>query len=99
MTVRHIVLFRFNDGTTDTQIAHLAAGLSALPEAIPEIRAYRHGPDIGLNETSWDYAAYGDFDSPEDYKVYRDHPVHQEMIRERVLPILAERAAVQLTLS
>jgi hypothetical protein len=31
----------------------------------------------------------------EDYLVYRDHPVHQELIQAYVRPIVANRAAVQ----
>jgi hypothetical protein len=98
MTIRHIALFRFAEGTEREQIAALATGLSGLPHAIDEIRAYRHGPDAGLNPTSWDYAVVGDFDSPEGYLAYRDHPVHQKLIAELVTPILADRASVQLKL-
>ncbi|MGH9213328.1 MAG: Dabb family protein [Acidimicrobiales bacterium] len=96
MTVRHIVLFRFREGTTEEQIARLSSGLSALPEAIGQIRAYRHGPDAGITDTAWDYAVIGDFDSAEDYLVYRNHPVHQELIRDLVEPIADARAAIQL---
>lgn len=96
MTVRHVVLFRFAAGTTGEQIAHLSTGLSELPQEIAEIRAYRHGPDAGIVDTSWDYAVIGDFDSPEDYLTYRNHPLHQALIRERVEPIAEARATVQL---
>ena len=36
-----------------------------------------------------------DFDDVDGYLVYRDHPDHQAVIRERIRPILADRAAVQ----
>lgn len=98
MTIRHIVLFRFTDQTTDEQIGHLASGLSALPEAIPEIRAYRHGPDAGILPASWDYAVIGDFDSPAAFLAYREHPTHKALVEERLEPISAQRAAVQLSL-
>ena len=39
-----------------------------------------------------------DFDNVEDYLVYRDHPVHQEIIKTYVQPIIANRAAVQYEL-
>lgn len=98
MTIRHIAMFRFAEGTTPDQVAALARGLSQLPQTIAEIRAYRHGPDIGVNPKSWDYAVIGDFDSPEGYLAYRDHPVHQQLIEERVNPIVTDRAGVQLKL-
>lgn len=97
MPLRHLALFRFAETTTDAQIAELAAGLDTLPGAIPEIAAYQHGRDAGVNETSWDYAVIGEFATPEDYLTYRDHPVHQHLIRTLVLPIVSDRAGVQLT--
>ena len=96
MTVRHVVLFRFAAGTTERQIAELSAGLSALPEQISEIRVYRHGPDAGIVDTSWDYVLIADFDSAEAYLAYRTHPVHQALIRDLVDPIADARASVQL---
>lgn len=96
MALRHIVLFRFNADTTDAQIAELSAGLDRLPGAIVEMGVYRHGRDAGITDTSWDYAIVGEFASPEDYLVYRDHPVHQDLIRTLVLPIVADRASAQL---
>lgn len=97
MTVRHMALFRFAAGTSVEQIGALSAGLSELPQVIPEIRSYRHGRDVGVNPTSWDYAVIGEFATPEDYLTYRDHPVHQHLIRTLVLPIVSDRAGVQLT--
>jgi Stress responsive A/B Barrel Domain len=98
VTVRHIVMFRFAEGATQQQIGELSSGLSALPQSISEIRAYRHGPDAGISDTSWDYAVIGDFDSAADYLAYRNHPVHQALIRDLVQPIVEARAAVQLNL-
>jgi hypothetical protein len=97
MPLRHVALFRFAETTTEAQIAELTAGLDKLPDAIPEIDAYQHGRDAGLNDTSWDYAVIGEFATPQDYLVYRDHPVHQHLIRTLVLPIVTDRASVQLT--
>jgi hypothetical protein len=96
VTIRHIVLFRFAEGTTDQQVAELSAGLSALPQEIAAIRSYRHGPDAGIVDTSWDYAVIGDFESVEDYLTYRNHPIHQQLIRDKVEPIAEARASVQL---
>jgi len=96
--VQHIVLFRFADGTTDAQIDALSAGLDALPLAIAEIRTYRHGRDLGASDTSWDYAVVGEFDSVADWRTYRNHPVHLDLIRTLIEPITTDRASVQLDL-
>ncbi len=95
MTMRHVVCFRFNPGTTAEQVIALAQGLEELPGIIPEIVEYRLGPDLGINEASWDFAVCADFASTADYVTYRDHPEHQARIAALVAPITAERVAVQ----
>jgi hypothetical protein len=93
--VRHVVCFRWNPGTGDDAIDAVAAGLRVLPEAIETIRAYRFGRDLGLVDTTWDFTVTADFDDVEGYLTYRDHPAHQQLINERILPIVADRVAVQ----
>jgi hypothetical protein len=92
---RHVALFVFRDDATEDQIAAVATGLAALPAQIPEIGTYRIGPDLGINDGSYDYAVIADFANVEDYLVYRDHPVHQALLADTIRPILASRAAVQ----
>ncbi|MGI8756320.1 MAG: Dabb family protein [Acidimicrobiales bacterium] len=98
MTIRHVVCFRFVEGTTTEQVVAMAEGLRTLPGRIPEIAAYSVGPDLGLADDTWDFAVCADFATTADYDTYRGHPEHQERIRTLVRPILAERAAVQLRL-
>ncbi|HEX8805016.1 MAG TPA: Dabb family protein [Acidimicrobiales bacterium] len=95
MGVRHVVLFRLAEGVTAEQVDAIAEGLAALPAAIGEIRGYRFGPDLGLSDTTWDFAVVADFDSAEDYLVYRDHPEHRAFIAAHVEPLVVERVAVQ----
>jgi hypothetical protein len=97
MSMRHVVCFRFEPGTTDDQVAALADGLRELPGLIPEIAAYAVGPNLGINPGTWDFAVTADFASVEDFVVYRDHPEHQARIAAFVVPITAERIAVQFT--
>ncbi|MER7505085.1 Dabb family protein [Nonomuraea pusilla] len=96
--IRHIVLFTWTDGATDEQKAAVADELRALIGVIPEIRSFTVGHDAGINQGNHDFAVVADFDSVDDYLVYRDHPRHQEVIAQRIKPILASRAAVQLGL-
>ena len=97
MPLRHVVLFRFADTTSDAQIADMEAALAALPDTIPEIASYTLGRDAGINDASWDFAVIGEFATSADYVVYRDHPVHRHVIETLVLPIVSDRASVQLT--
>ncbi len=96
--IRHVAVFRWQEGTTPEQVAAVHAGLAALPAQIPSIRAYAHGPDLQLGEGRWDYAVVGDFDDPTGYQAYVDHPAHQAVATDLIVPIRADRAHVQLEL-
>lgn len=95
MSLRHQVCFRFHPGTTTEQVVALATGLEELPGLIPQIAGYHVGPDLGINDASWDFAVSADFASTDDYLVYRDHPEHVARIQSLVNPITADRISVQ----
>lgn len=92
---RHVVLFTFTPETTQEQRQELARQLRTLPGAIEQIKAYQVGLDAGLNPGNHEFAVVADFDSVDDYLVYRDAPVHRAIIDKYVQPIVADRAAVQ----
>jgi Stress responsive A/B Barrel Domain len=93
--LRHVVMFRWTPETTAEDIAAVEAGLGQLPGQIPEIERYTFGADAGINEGNFQFVVVADFASQDDYLVYRDHPVHQAFIAERIRPHLAERGSVQ----
>jgi hypothetical protein len=92
---RHVVLLRWIADATEEQRSHVTSGLAELPGLIPEIRDYRFGADAHMSEGNFDLAIVADFDDVDAYLVYRDHPDHVSLIKERIRPILADRAAVQ----
>ena len=96
---RHVVMFRFADHVADDHAERLATELSALPAKIPEIISYRHGPDLGASEGTYDYVVVADFASPDDFLAYRQHPDHLAMIADCITGAVTERAAVQYEVS
>ena len=92
---RHVVMMRWTPDTTTADVNSIIEGLGGLPAAIPELRDYRFGHDVGLNEGNFDFAVVADFNDADDYLVYRDHPLHKAVITDRIAPHLAERSAVQ----
>ncbi|MEV1248884.1 Dabb family protein [Nonomuraea sp. NPDC050022] len=96
--IRHVVLFTWTEDATEEQKATVATELRKLPGIIPEIRAYTADTDAGINQGNHEFAVVADFDNVDDYLVYRDHPQHQKVIAEHIKPIIASRAAVQLSL-
>ncbi|MGZ4726618.1 MAG: Dabb family protein [Acidimicrobiales bacterium] len=93
--LRHIAMFRFAPDTTPEQIEHMADGLRSLPGQVPEVRSFTIGRDLGLREGNWDYAVVADFADIEAWKVYAADAVHQQVIAERITPIITERTSVQ----
>jgi hypothetical protein len=96
--VRYVVSFTFREDVTAEQIAAMTDGLTGLPGQIPEIRDYRFGSDLAINDGNHQYAVVADFDSVEEYVVYRDHPAHLAVINQRIRPIITSRVAVQIAL-
>jgi hypothetical protein len=93
--LRHVVMFRWTPETTADDVAAIEDGLGTLPPAIPEIQRYTFGSDVAVNQGNFQFAVVADFASAEDYVAYRDHPVHQALIVERIRPHIAERAGIQ----
>jgi Stress responsive A/B Barrel Domain len=93
--IRHVAVLRWNDTVTDDSIIVIGQALDGLPAAIPEIAVYRHGRDLQLAPTNADYVIVADFESVEDYLVYRDHPEHQRIIAELITDRASDRIGVQ----
>ena len=92
---RHVVLFTWKGDATQAQKQALHDELPKMPPAITVIRAYKFGPDAGINPANYHYAVVADFDDAAGYVTYRDHPVHRALVENYVSPIVASRAAVQ----
>lgn len=95
---RHVVLFRWVDGTTDEQRRAVEAELAALPAQIPALREYRFGHDAGVVEGNADFAIIADFDDADGFFAYRDHPAHQDVAARITRPLTRERTTVQFYL-
>lgn len=91
----HCVMFRWTDDVDAEHLARIQAGLDSMPATVDTIRRYRHGPDAGVNQGTYDYAVFGEFDDADGYITYRDHPHHQAFIAELITGHVAERATVQ----
>ena len=88
-------MFRFAADATPEQVEHMAEGLRSLPAQVPQVRAFTNGRDLGLRDGNWDYAVVADFDDVDGWKAYAADAVHQQVIAERITPIITERTSVQ----
>lgn len=77
--LRHVVLFKFKEGTSEAAIKEVEAAFTALPNKIPEIKGYEWGinnsPE-GL-EKGFTHCFFLTFDSEAGRAVYLPHPDHK----------------------
>ena len=92
---RHTVLFTWTPEATDEQKQAVATEVAKLPSTVPSVRAFASGPDVGFNQGNFDFAVTADFDDEAGYLAYRDDPGHRDVVQRFIMPILAQRAAVQ----
>lgn len=94
--ITHIVMFRWTSEMPEGHVAAIAAALDGLPPAVPAIRTYRHGSDLGVSAaTNYDYAIVATFDDVDGWRQYDTHPVHEAARTDVIRPWIAERSAVQ----
>lgn len=77
--LRHVVLFKFKEGTTAEEIKTVEAAFSALPSKIAQIKGYEWGinnsPE-GL-EKGFTHCFFLTFESEADRAIYLPHPDHK----------------------
>ncbi len=77
--LRHVVLFKFKDGTTPEQIKQVEEAFRALPSKIKEIKGF----EWGLNNSpeninqGFTHCFFLSFDSEKGREVYLPHPDHK----------------------
>lgn len=88
---RHLVLFAFKPDTSEDTRRAIEAASAALPEAIPQIRAFEWGTDITAGERAQGYThcMLFTFAQAEDIPLYRDHPAHQAFMKS-AMPHIAQ---------
>ena len=87
LMIRHVVMFRWTDGTGDDDVAAMETGLRSMPGLIPQIQEYRFGADFAINEANWDFVVVADFASTNDYvALHRDDAHHQALIKRDLAP-------------
>ncbi len=94
MPFTHVVTFKWRTGGVDAD--EIADALRAVVSGAEGVQSYRCGPDAGMTPGAYDFAVVGTFDSREAYIAYRDHPEHQRIVTEMILPNVESRTAVQL---
>jgi hypothetical protein len=80
--LRHVVLFKFKDGTSPADVKKVEDAFGKLPSQIKEIAAYEWGTNNSpenLNQ-GFTHCFFVSFRSEKDRVVYLPHPAHQAFV-------------------
>lgn len=77
--LRHVVLFKFKDGTTDAQIGQIERAFCALPGKIDAIYDFEWGTDVSVEnlQQGFTHCFVVTFRSRADRAKYLPHPAHK----------------------
>ena len=80
--IRHIVLFKVNDGVVkdDPRVKAAYDGLAALGGKIGELRSWQDGWNVRERPVAYDFAIIGDVAGVDELQTYLDHPEHQAVV-------------------
>jgi Stress responsive A/B Barrel Domain len=94
--ILHLAVFRWKEGVTAGDVAHLCEELAAFRTRIDCIVDYHFGPDLGLRQGNADFGVAALVESPEAIAEYLDHPAHKELFSQVIAPMCESRTAVQI---
>lgn len=80
--LRHVVLFKFKDGTSSSDLKKVEEAFAKLPSQIKEIAAYEWGTNNSpenLNQ-GFSHCFFVSFRSENDRGIYLPHPAHQSFV-------------------
>ena len=92
--IRHIVVFRFQDGVPDADRVDLLAGLRALPERFPVMREFTMGVNQSRRDDRFTHGFTAEFDDFDSLDWYLESEEHERFVAEEFRPLIAERAIV-----
>ena len=73
--LRHVAMFKWQDGVTDNQKQAARDALAALKEQVPSVVEYTVGFDIRRNPNNWDMVLVADFEDQDGLESYFANPV------------------------
>jgi hypothetical protein len=94
--ILHVALFEWNPDVTADDVEALVRALEEMAAGIPEIRAYRCGPNLRVRPSPADFAVAAVVDDPAGLAAYLDAPAHKKVYAEHLDAMVRSRQAAQL---
>lgn len=95
--LRHVVMFRWKEGVTEDSVEAALARVRELPELIGNTRSFLLELDAGVMDGNHDAVIVADFADADAFLAYQRHPAHVEVVTQHLLPLIADRSAVQFS--
>ncbi len=83
MAIKHVVLFKFKDGTPDATIGELIEGYKALPGKIDVMRHFEWGADVSVEDLhqGFTHCFITTFADAAGRDAYIPHQAHQDYVK------------------
>jgi heme-degrading monooxygenase HmoA len=94
LVIRHVVLFRFNEGTTPEQVDAYEQRLLAYVSTLSGVESYQPARDAGLNPGTYDFSIVAEFADEAAFRAYFDGDEHLAIQRDTA-PMFAGKASSQ----
>jgi len=80
--LRHVVMFKFTDGTPEDTVREIEQGFAALPQQIDAICDFEWGTDVSVEnlQQGFTHCFVVTFRSEEDRATYLPHPQHLKFV-------------------
>jgi hypothetical protein len=80
--LRHVVMFQFKRGTTESKVREIESSFAALPEKIDSIRDFEWGTDASVEGKAdgFTHCFVVTFAGEGDRDAYLPHPAHREFV-------------------
>ena len=80
--LRHVVLFKFKEGTTQAQLKEIVDTFGGLPAKIDTIKDFEWGTDVSVENKSegFTHCFFVTFDSEKGRETYLPHPAHKHFV-------------------
>lgn len=92
--IKHIVLFRFIESSTELERAKVLHELSELPARFVAMKNWTMGLNQSSRDNQFTHGFVVEFDDDELLEGYLQSDTHETFVRERFRPIIAQRAVM-----
>lgn len=90
--IKHLLMFRFKPGTTESDRESVIAELNSWPARFPTMRNWSLGRNVSERDQTFTHAFSVEFENEADLKAYLASEHHETFVHSRWRPLVESRA-------